>query len=186
MAPRAKKPGKVPDLEKQRLKAERERRRQEAFDEFLRGKDGRIDQEKVAKVLRIINDGAEAAMRDEILNAKAIVGRWRISKMPDFDRETIDLDVPAFIEFTSGGRGSFQFILVRGEVRAEFSKRKGFPRVAFTFEGHDEGDEVHGRGEASIQPDGTMAGRFFIHQGDDHAFVAERMDAKPTKKSRLR
>ncbi len=42
------------------------------------------------------------------------LGRWRIQEMECWDREYLDLVVPAFIEFEEGRDGSFQFGTVRG------------------------------------------------------------------------
>jgi hypothetical protein len=40
------------------------------------------------------------------------------------------------------------------------------------LEGNDEGDQVSGRGWATLADDGTLEGHLFIHQGDDSGFRA--------------
>jgi hypothetical protein len=45
--------------------------------------------------------------------------------------------------------------------------------IEFTWQGFDEGDEVSGRGHASIG-NGELHGHLYIHQGDDSAFRAAR------------
>ncbi len=117
--------------------------------------------------------------------AQKFEGRWRIIEMLDFDQETIDEDVPAFIEFGKNGSGEFQFVLVQGEIDARFAKISGSPCVAFCWAGHDECDETTGRGEATIEPDGTLAGTFFVFQSDSYSFKAEKA-SKGKAKARAR
>ena len=51
--------------------------------------------------------------------------------------------------------------------------RDAIDRVEFTWEGVDEGDQVNGRGGASLVDDETIEGRVFFHLGDDSSFRAE-------------
>ena len=115
--------------------------------------------------------------------AKGFVGRWRIVHMPDFDQAAKDVDVPAYIEFLENGRGSFQFVVVCGEIRAKFSEKKGRPHASFEWLGSDEGDEVRGTGVAFVNGKERMGGYCFMDDGDDYAFVAERDTAVKSKKA---
>jgi hypothetical protein len=46
--------------------------------------------------------------------------------------------------------------------------------VEFTFVGFEEGDEICGRGRATIADDGLMRGTLFYFQGDAFSFEARR------------
>lgn len=112
-------------------------------------------------------------------------GRWRIVEMPDFEKVDIDEEIPAYIDLDEKGRGSFQFIHVYGEIDARFTTEGGQPCLDFAWAGSDEGDEVCGRGQARLAPEGVMHGTFFIFQGDQYDFTAEAAPrAKPAKKGR--
>ncbi len=93
--------------------------------------------------------------------------------MSGWDRDAIDLVEPGFIEFTGNGAGQFGFIAVRGELDWRPVERDGRVGVEFTWEGVDEGDQVSGRGWASLVDDATVEGHLFFHMGDDSSFRAE-------------
>lgn len=101
-----------------------------------------------------------------------LTGRWRIVAMDRWDRETIDLNGPAVIEFHTDRRGVFRFVAVEGWMDCRVALRDGRPRVDFTWEGHDEGDLVNGRGWAAIDGEGRLHGHIYFHLGDDSGFVA--------------
>jgi hypothetical protein len=92
--------------------------------------------------------------------------------MSGWDRDAIDLVEPGFIEFTGDGNGQFGFIAVRGWLDCRRVERNGHAGVEFTWEGVDEGDQVSGRGWASIVDDETIEGHIFFHMGDDSSFRA--------------
>jgi hypothetical protein len=104
-----------------------------------------------------------------------LTGRWRIVRMSGWDRDAIDLVEPGFIEFTRNGGGEFGFIAVRGELDCRPVERDGRVGVEFTWEGVDEGDQVSGRGWASLIDDATVEGHLFFHMGDDSSFRAEHL-----------
>jgi hypothetical protein len=94
--------------------------------------------------------------------------------MSGWDTDAIDLVEPGFIEFSTGGKGQFGFIAVRGWLDSRPVERDGRPAVEFTWEGVDEGDQVSGRGWAVLVDDETIEGHLFFHLGDDSTFRAER------------
>lgn len=102
-----------------------------------------------------------------------LTGRWRIVEMDMWDRDAIDLVEPGFIEFAADGTGQFGFIAVRGWMDCRSTERHGRTAVEFSWEGHDEGDQVSGRGWATLVDDAMLEGHLFIHMGDDSAFRAE-------------
>lgn len=102
-----------------------------------------------------------------------LAGRWRIVEMSGWDRDAIDLVEPGFIEFAEDGTGQFGFIAVRGWLDCRPVERDGQPGVEFTWEGVDEGDQVSGRGWASLVDDATVEGHLYFHMGDDSSFRAE-------------
>jgi hypothetical protein len=108
--------------------------------------------------------------------ARRLAGKWRIVEMDLWDRDSIDLIGPAFIEITADGRGSFRFIAVDGSIDARHLDLDGRPAVEFTWDGFDEGDHVSGRGWARVEGDGSLRGHLFIHYGDDSGFHAVAAD----------
>jgi len=102
-----------------------------------------------------------------------LVGRWRIVEMSGWDCDAIDLVEPGFIEFAGDGTGQFGFIAVRGWLDCRPVGRDGQPGVEFTWEGVDEGDQVSGRGWASLVEDTMVEGHLFFHMGNDSSFRAE-------------
>lgn len=101
-----------------------------------------------------------------------LVGRWRIVEMSGWDRDAIDLVEPGFIEFAGDGAGQFGFIAVRGWLDCRAAEREGRAGVEFSWEGVDEGDQVSGRGWATVVND-SIEGHLFFHLGDDSSFRAE-------------
>jgi hypothetical protein len=102
-----------------------------------------------------------------------LTGRWQIVAMSGWDRDAIDLAEPGFIEFAGDGTGQLGFIAVRGWLDCRPVKRDGRTGVEFTWEGVDEGDQVSGRGWATLVDDATIEGHLFFHLGDDSSFRAE-------------
>lgn len=102
----------------------------------------------------------------------SVSGRWRIVEMDAWDQD-VDLIDPGFIEFTDDATGQFGFIAVRGWMDCRTTtERDGHARVEFSWDGHDEGDQISGRGWAVVNDDGDLDGHVFIHLGEDSAFRA--------------
>lgn len=101
-----------------------------------------------------------------------ILGRWRIVEMSMWEVDSIDLVGPGLIEFAGGGDGQLRFIAVEAQIAHRPSDAPGHD-VEFTFAGFDEGDEVSGRGWATLTEERIVAGHIYFHQGDDSAFRAE-------------
>lgn len=93
--------------------------------------------------------------------------------MSGWDRDTIDMVEPGFIEFDRDGTGQFGFIAVSGWLDCRPIERDGRPGVEFTWEGLDEGDQVSGRGWAALADGRTIEGHLFFHLGEDSSFRAE-------------
>lgn len=103
----------------------------------------------------------------------ALRGKWRITKMELWDRDYLDLEVPAHITFESDRLGSFQFGAVRGWVDYRKTKVDGHDRIDFSWEGFNDADPSCGRGWALVS-DGRLVGHLYLHNGDDSSFIAER------------
>ncbi len=103
---------------------------------------------------------------------RGIAGNWRIVEMELWDRDTIDLVGPAFIEFRPDGTGHIRFIAVQGHLDHRSVRGAGLGKVEFSWEGTDEGDQASGRGSAQLDDDGSLCGRIFFHMGDDSGFRA--------------
>jgi len=102
-----------------------------------------------------------------------LIGRWRIVEMGGWARDAIDLVEPGFIEFAGDRTGQFGFIAVRGWLDCRPVERDGRVGVEFTWDGVDDGDQVSGRGWASLVDDVTIEGHLFFHTGDDSSFRAK-------------
>ena len=102
-----------------------------------------------------------------------IRGAWRIVQMDQWDAGDLDLIEPACVEFGPDQLGSMVFIALQASIDYRVSQEDGQIKVDFTWEGQDEGDPVSGRGWAVLQDD-KLAGKVFIHNGDESAFIAER------------
>ena len=113
-------------------------------------------------------------------------GRWRIASMELWDADAVDLVQPGFIEFDRDGSGRFGFIVVDGWMDCRETTRDGRPCVEFTWEGSDEGDQVTGRGWATLDNDGALDGRIFFHLGDNSGFHAIREPEPTSTRSRRR
>lgn len=109
-----------------------------------------------------------------MINRDAVLGTWEITDTEVWDKEALDLVEPARLVFDRDGMGSIGFIAVTGGVDYRVVQRDGGPAVEFSWEGLDEGDPRCGRGWALIDGD-SMAGRLFIHAGDDSSFRARRL-----------
>ena len=102
---------------------------------------------------------------------KEYVGTWRIEKMEQWDKDFIDLVQPGQITIRRDGIGSLRFGAVQVEMDCRIEKFGQQERMAFTFEGSDEGDPCSGRGWASVTGS-EMNGRIFFHLGDESGFKA--------------
>jgi hypothetical protein len=122
----------------------------------------------------------------EARTPELFVGYWRIIEMEVWDRDYLDLVVPAFIEFDRDQMGQFQFGTVRGWLDCRFEERNGVSRVDFSWEGENDNDPGCGRGWAARQGD-RLEGRLYIHRGDDSGFAASRTErvASPRRRGQL-
>lgn len=93
--------------------------------------------------------------------------------MQQWERDYLDLEVPAHLMFDGNRSGSFQFGAVRGWIDYRVGDRAGKPAVEFSWEGFNDADPSCGRGWAWIDGD-EMEGWLFIHNSDDSAFTARR------------
>ena len=105
-------------------------------------------------------------------------GRWLIEHMDQWDVDEESEELQPFIEFERGDTGQFQFGCVHGQMDCQIAQREGKPAVEFTWDGHDEDDQVFGRGWAVVDGD-KLTGMIFFHHGDESGFVANRMKEKP-------
>lgn len=100
----------------------------------------------------------------------SVLGKWRITKMPDYVEDYPDMVELAYILFEEGGAGEFAFGCVTGQIVGGGHA----DAVAFSWEGNDEMDEASGDGWAELQPDGSLKGAICFHGGDEANFIAHR------------
>lgn len=117
---------------------------------------------------------------------KAFTGGWRIVETEVWAEDALDTVQPAFVRFDDECIGSFGMIVIQAGIDCRFGVRDGRPLVEFTFEGDDDGHPCTGRAWATIEPDGKLRGRLFIHLGDDSEFVAERAAQSSPRPARPR
>lgn len=106
-------------------------------------------------------------------NEQLVRGRWRIVETEIWDREALDLVVPAHITFGRNGLGEMELIAIGASIDYRVEASGGALVLEFSWSGFDEMDPCSGRGQARIEGD-TMRGTLFIHQGDESSFVAKR------------
>ena len=111
------------------------------------------------------------------------LGQWRIVDMDQWDQDYVDMESAGTVTFVKGGAGQFHFGCVEAEL--DWRADDDADRIAFTFAGFDEGDEISGRGWAKAEGT-TLTGRIVIHQGDESGFQATKQltRARPTKSHR--
>jgi hypothetical protein len=85
--------------------------------------------------------------------------------------DDLDLLGPPFIEFDATGGGTFQFLTISGDIDYRVSTERNETRIEWSWFGDDDGSETIGRGWA-VREDDQLVGHFYIHHGDDSAFVA--------------
>lgn len=111
-----------------------------------------------------------------------LIGVWRIVEMDIWDVEAIELLGPALVHIEPDGHGRFGFIAVEGQLDWKSDDRPSTDRIAFTWEGDDEGSPVSGRGWATVSDNDHLVGHLYFHLGDDSSFRAVRQPHR----SRLR
>ncbi|PVE20476.1 hypothetical protein DC522_32075 [Microvirga sp. KLBC 81] len=103
----------------------------------------------------------------------SVLGKWRITKMPDYVEDYPDMVELAYILFEAGGSGEFAFGCVTGQIFGGGHT----DAVAFSCEGNDEMDEASGDGWAELQPNGALKGAICFHGGDEANFIARRWNS---------
>jgi hypothetical protein len=106
--------------------------------------------------------------------AKAFAGRWRIVEMDNWDTDFLDLVEEAHIAFQGGSDGEIALGALKGCLDVRYRARDGSASAEFSWEGFDENDSASGRGWATISTAGRLVRHFYIHTGDDSAFICER------------
>ena len=81
-----------------------------------------------------------------------IVGRWRIVEADLWDRDYLDLVVPAAMTIGADGHGEIAYGAMQASLELEYSRSM----VVFTWAGFDEIDQVSATGSAELNDDGTI------------------------------
>lgn len=100
-------------------------------------------------------------------------GRWRLVETDLWDVDEFEAIEQAHITFGGNHLGEFVLVPMEADLDYQVSTRDGHPLVEFTWDGHDEGDPINGRGWARIDGD-SLVGEIYIHRGDHSGFVAHR------------
>ena len=99
-----------------------------------------------------------------------IDGKYEIVEMELWEKEDLDLVEPGYVRI-DGNRGELHFICVDGQMEIRKGKSGGYK---FSWDGFDEGDQVHGFGQFLCDSD-SLTGRIYFHDGDDSFFVAKKI-----------
>jgi hypothetical protein len=95
-----------------------------------------------------------------------------------WDLDAIELVGPTLMHVRTDGHGQFGFIAVQGQLDWKPDPGSTSERIAFTWEGNDEGERVSGRGWASVDSADHLIGHIYFHLyfhlGDDSGFRAAR------------
>ena len=113
---------------------------------------------------------------------KQFLGKWRIVWMENWDQDYVDMEEPGFISFESKKNGEFHFGNVHASIDCQLSEFANEQRLEFSWVGHDEMDEVSGRGWVSLKNDGTLSGHIFIHGGENSSFSATKFKSLKNNK----
>ena len=100
-----------------------------------------------------------------------LVGRWRIVEADLWDRDYLDLVVPATMTIGADGHGEIAYGAMQASLELEYSRSMVF----FTWAGFDEMDQVSGTGSAELNDDGTIEVAFAYRLGDEAILKAEWM-----------
>lgn len=103
-------------------------------------------------------------------------GKWRITKMPDYDAGFPDMMEPAYILFDGEGGGEFAFGCVTGAIHGAGDT----DNVELSWAGNDEMDEAAGDGWAELQPNGSLNGQICFNNGDEADFIAKPWNTSST------
>jgi hypothetical protein len=96
-------------------------------------------------------------------------GKWRITRMPDYEADVLDMMEPAYILFDGEGGAEFAF----GCVTAAITAAGDTKHVAFSWTGNDEIDKASGNARAELQPNGSLKAQICFHNGDEPQFIAK-------------
>lgn len=140
--------------------------------------------EVVPNARRLAGQSVETVVPEDFYEKTpgSFLGRWRIVETEVWDRDALDLIVPAQMTFDERGHGHFQMIAVEGGIDCRFHGN----RVELSWSGEDDRRLKSGRGWAELKSDGTLQGRIYFHCGDDSSFSALREAAPPvTRRVRM-
>lgn len=118
-------------------------------------------------------------------NDAAFIDDWQILDSELWDRDALDLVVPAHLRLDENGGGYIELIAIQADVDYRITVRDGSPAIEFSWHGDDDGEETNGRGWA-VLANNQLRGRFFIHRGDDSSFLAERAPTGETNSAARR
>ena len=117
----------------------------------------------------------ESVMAKKSKQKSPFEGRWRITRMDQWDQDYVDEEVEGYFEFGTGGLGSFQFGYVQGQIDYRTTSREGKAsgRVFLGGRRWADGTPLTGRGWAVLETE-ELSGLSCIHLGDESEFRAER------------
>lgn len=100
------------------------------------------------------------------------IGKWKIVEMDGWDLKAIDLVEPGYFQFDGQTRGSLHFICIYADI--SYALGSGNKKAVFSFHGDEEGNDISGRGWATIKKN-ELHGHIYINHGDESGFIARLM-----------
>ena len=99
----------------------------------------------------------------------SFTGVWDVIASPDFDDDSLRMDVDPSISVEQEGKrisGEYQVGIQQGTIDGRL---RDDAYVFFSFEGYDEMDEVNSAGTITLNGD-RLAFTLMYHHGDDYTF----------------
>ena len=99
-------------------------------------------------------------------------GKWKITKMEQWDQKYVDLIESGYIEFGDRKSGSLHFGCIYADIEYSISNDA---KVVFSFQGDDEGKIISGRGWVKLK-NNNLYGHIFIHMETILNLTQNRLD----------
>ncbi len=104
-----------------------------------------------------------------------IMGRWRIESAEIWRGDELTTHGDARLEFTVEGAGSLRMGPIEAEIDYRVRRGRGGWAAVFSWRGTEDGHAACGRGWVRLVGQRRLAGKLFIHRGEDARFRALRL-----------
>jgi len=112
-------------------------------------------------------------MVSEVSRERLFAGCWRILEVYGWSSDYLNLVTKAHFTF-DGDDGEFALGEIEGSLDVHYDLRGDSHCAEFSWDGHDMGAVANGRGWLAIIRGSRGFGHFYVHKGDNFAFVCKR------------